>query len=62
MRRGERFLISSIYIADGIPGLRRPPPLNAKKPDRLYDSVGKAGSMYVVFENSQAYPEYVIYF
>jgi len=42
-------------------GLRRPPPKNTSKPDILYDSVSGSG-MYVVFDNYQAYPEYLIEF
>jgi len=44
-------------VGTGQSGIRRPP---AKKNGELYDSVGNVGSMYVVFDNTQAYPEYII--
>lgn len=45
-------------VGPGQNGIRRPP---EKKPGVLYDSVGNH-SMYVVFDNAQAYPEYCIYY
>jgi len=45
---------------NGKHGLRRPP---EKSHGVLYDSVTNAGkSVYVVFDNNQAYPEYLIEF
>jgi len=48
-------------VTPGKHGLRRPPPKNASKPDVLYDSVSGSG-MYVIFDNYQAYPEYLVEF
>jgi len=58
-------------IGPGASGLRRPPPkpkgvlqswFGADKTEELYDSVGTAGNMYVIFDNHMAYPEYVIHY
>jgi len=46
-------------IGPGSSGLRRPPEI--KKGGRLYDSVGN-NTMYVIFDNQQCYPEYIIYY
>ena len=49
----------------GVGGSRRPPPKDPKNPTGdLYDSVtnGKPPIMHVVFNNWQAYPEYVIHY
>ena len=50
--------------SEGKHGMKRPPPKKGKKagPDDLCDSVhrGKPPIMHVVFDNSQAYPEYLI--
>jgi len=46
-------------MGQGQAGLRRPP---EKGNGELYDSVGIAGSMYVIFDNHQAFPEYVVYY
>lgn len=47
-------------------GMKRPPPKSGKKAEagELYDSVhnGHPISMYIVFDNNQAYPEYVIHY
>jgi len=45
-------------MGQGQQGLRRPP---EKKKGQLYDSVGNS-TMYVVFDNNQAFPEYVIHY
>jgi len=45
-------------MGQGKVGLRRPP---EKKNGVYYDSVG-TGSMFVVFDNHQAFPEYVIHY
>jgi len=46
--------------AGGKHGLRRPP---EKKSGILHDSVNNGGkTVYVVFDNNQAYPEYLIEF
>lgn len=47
-------------VGPGSAGLRRPPAIPGKK-GSLYDSVGNA-TMYVIFDNEQAYPEYCIYY
>ena len=48
----------------GCQGLRRPPPIDPNKPHGdLYDSCVdnvKSPKIYVVFENDQCYPEYLI--
>jgi len=58
-------------IGTGAVGLTRPPvkkknPLSSlfsgNSDAELYDSVGTDGSVYVVFDRTQAYPAYVIYF
>lgn len=42
-------------------GMKRPPPKPGKKNNgELYDSVARLPTMYVVFDNSQAYPEYLV--
>jgi len=46
-------------VGPGQHGLRRPP---EKKKGILHDSVGDHHTMFVVFDNHQAYPEYVIHF
>lgn len=46
-------------VGPGQHGLRRPP---EKSKGKLHDSVGDHHTMYVVFDNYQAYPEYVIYY
>lgn len=59
-----QMMVCRVILGDCTPGrsgLRRPPPKNASKPDILYDSVSGSG-MYVVFDNYQAYPEYLIEF
>jgi len=45
-------------VGAGKSGLRRPPEI---KKGKLYDSVGNP-TMYVIFDNYQSYPEYVIHF
>ena len=51
-------------FAEGKSGLRRPPPKDPKKPSGdLYDACAdsvKAPSVFVLFLNAQAYPEYVV--
>jgi len=60
-------------IGPGAHGLRRPPAKHkhggAPKfggavvgSEELYDSVGNEGGVYVVFDNYQAYPSYVIHY
>jgi len=59
-----QMMVCRVTLGDCTPGrhgLRRPPPKNASKPDILHDSVSGSG-MYVVFDNYQAYPEYLIEF
>jgi len=60
-------------IGPGAHGLRRPPPKRTAPnkvgtagvvvgSEELYDSVGNDGGVYVVFDNYQAYPAYVIHY
>jgi len=46
-------------VGPGVHGLRRPP--EKIKGGELFDSVGNA-NMYVIFDNHQSYPEYVIHY
>ncbi len=46
-------------VGPGKHGLRRPP---EKAKGVLYDSVGTPNVMYVIFDNNQSYPEYVIHY
>jgi len=62
----RKMLFCRVLVGDlgpGKSGLRRPP---EKKSffgkSLLYDSVGTDGSVYVVFDNHQCYPEYVIHY
>jgi len=48
-------------VGTGQSGLRRPPPKHYSTPNVLHDSVS-GGGMYVVFDNIQAYPMYLIEF
>ncbi len=46
-------------------GMKVPPPLNGRQPHERYDSVVDVlnnPSMYVVFHDNQAYPDYLITF
>jgi len=44
----------------GSSGIRRPP--NKPGTNELYDSVTRNNTIYAIFDNHQAYPEYIIYF
>jgi len=62
----RKMLFCRVLVGDlgpGKSGLRRPP---EKKTffgkSVLYDSVGTENSVYVVFDNNQCYPEYVIHY
>jgi len=48
-------------VGAGQNGLRRPPPKHYSSPNVLHDSVS-GGGMYVVFDNYQAYPMYLVEF
>ena len=48
-------------VGKGKHGLRRPPTKGHKKDD-LYDSVGNGSGVFVIFDNFQSYPEYIITF
>jgi len=48
-------------VGTGQNGLRRPPPKHYSTPNVLHDSVS-GGGMYVVFDNIQAYPMYLVEF
>jgi poly [ADP-ribose] polymerase 7/11/12/13 len=52
-----RVTLGSVGV--GQAGLRRPP---EKSKGVLYDSVGSPPTMYVIFDNHQSYPEYVIHY
>ncbi|XP_022619854.1 poly [ADP-ribose] polymerase 14-like [Seriola dumerili] len=57
-------VLTGVYTA-GYAGMKVPPPLNDQQPHDRYDSVVDKidnPSMYVVFHDSQAYPEYLITF
>jgi len=57
----KKMIYSRVVLGEmgqGQQGLRRPP---EKRHGVLYDSVGN-NTMYVVFDNHQAFPEYVIYY
>jgi len=51
-------------VGQGKQGLRRPPEKKSWFGGKiaLYDSVGTEGSVYVVFDNHQCYPEYIIHY
>jgi len=53
-------------VGQGKSGIRRPPEKKASwfgsSKTSYYDSVGTEGSVYVVFDNHQCYPEYVIHY
>jgi len=46
-------------VGPGSQGLRRPP---EKSKGVLYDSVGSPPTMFVIFDNHQSYPEYMIHY
>ena len=48
----------------GYEGLRRPPLIDATDPTRgFYDSCfNNARDMTIIFDNSQVYPDYIVYF
>jgi len=59
----KRMLYCRVLVGEsgqGQNGLRRPP----TKPgsNELYDSVNRGGTIFALFDNHQAYPEYIIYF
>lgn len=53
-----RVLLGS--VGRGANGIRRPP--NKPYSEELYDSVSNNGNIFAVFDNHQAYPEYIIHF
>jgi len=60
--RSKKMLYCRVTLGEvgpGAHGLRRPP---EKSKGRLFDSVGQPGSMFVIFDNHQSYPEYVIHY
>jgi len=64
---GRKMLFCRVLVGDigpGKSGLRRPPEKKTWFGGKsiLYDSVGNDGGVYVIFDNHQAYPEYVIYY
>jgi poly [ADP-ribose] polymerase 7/11/12/13 len=48
-------------VGQGKHGLRRPPSKPGKKGD-LYDSVSNGSNVFVIFDNHQSYPEYIVTF
>jgi len=62
----RKMLFCRVLVGDlgpGKSGLRRPPEKKSFFGKTvLYDSVGTDGSVYVVFDNHQCYPEYVIHY
>lgn len=57
-------VVTGLY-AKGNPGLRDPPPKNPNRPDILFDSVCDdlvSPSIFVVFSDPAAYPEYIVVF
>jgi poly [ADP-ribose] polymerase 7/11/12/13 len=62
----RKMLYCRVLIGDigpGKSGLRRPPEKSTLKGKTvLYDSVGTDGNIYVVFDDHQCYPEYVIHY
>ena len=52
-------------MGHGKPGIRRPPEKSnwlGWGPKSFYDSVGQQGTMVAIFDNNQAYPEYIIHY
>lgn len=65
--KSKEMFICRVTCGQHVPGnsaLRRPPPKDVKVPNgELYDSVtdtGKPNIMHIVFNNAQAYPEYIV--
>jgi hypothetical protein len=60
--KSKEMLICRVAVGShtqGKHGMKRPPP-KKKNSTELYDSVSRLPQMYVVFDNSQAYPEYLV--
>jgi hypothetical protein len=63
----RKMLFCRVLVGDigpGAAGLRRPPEKKSFFGGKtiLYDSVGNEGNVYVVFDNYQCYPEYVLHY
>jgi hypothetical protein len=59
--KSKEMLVCRVAVGShvqGKHGMKRPPPKG--KSNELHDSVSRLPQMYVVFDNSQAYPEYLI--
>jgi len=59
----RRMLYCRVLIGvsgQGSNGIRRPP--NKPGTNEIYDSVTRNNTIYAIFDNHQAYPEYIIYF
>jgi len=59
----KKMLMCRVTLGDvgkGKHGLRRPPQKSGK--GTLYDSVSNGGTAYVIFDNHQSYPEYIVSF
>lgn len=60
-KRMYRCLVLSGKTTQGRSDMRVPPPIDKNKPHILYDSVSDGGqSMFVIFNDTQAYPEHII--
>ncbi|EDO28043.1 predicted protein, partial [Nematostella vectensis] len=63
---GRHMYVAKVLVGkytQGRQGLLNPPCINASIPEILYDSVDNGGgSVFVVFHDSQCYPEYLITF
>jgi hypothetical protein len=60
--KSKEMLVCRVAVGShtqGKHGMKRPPPKKGSTGE-LYDSVSRLPQMYVVFDNSQAYPEYLI--
>jgi hypothetical protein len=47
-------------VGKGKHGLRRPPNKYGSTKGDLHDSVGNGSGVFVIFDNFQSYPEYII--
>jgi poly [ADP-ribose] polymerase 10/14/15 len=58
-----RVMVGNTIVLNPNKDLRMPPPVNAANPNDLYDSVqGFTGNsdVFMIYTNTQAYPEYLI--
>lgn len=60
-KRMYRCRVLTGKTTNGRSDMRTPPPINTSQPHVLYDSVSDGGrSMFVIFNDTQAYPEHLI--